>query len=68
MAALRMVDFVVSFDEDTPLELIKNVKPDVLVKGSDYKDGEIVGSYIVPEVFRAPIIKGLSTSYFLQQQ
>ena len=68
MAALKMVDFVVSFDEDTPLELIKKIKPDVLVKGSDYKDGEIVGAYIVPEVFRAPIIKGLSTSYFLQQQ
>ena len=66
MASLKMVDFVVSFDEDTPLELIKLIKPDVLVKGSDYKDGEIVGEDLVPETFRCPIIKGLSSSNFVR--
>lgn len=65
MSALKPVDFVVSFDEDTPLELIKKIKPDVLVKGSDYSESEIVGADIVPEVFRAPIIKDLSTSNFV---
>ena len=65
MSALKMVDFVVSFDEDTPLNLIQTIKPDVLVKGSDYKESEVVGADIVPEVFRAPIIQGLSTTNFV---
>jgi D-beta-D-heptose 7-phosphate kinase/D-beta-D-heptose 1-phosphate adenosyltransferase len=65
MSSLKMVDFVVSFDEDTPLELIQKIRPDALIKGSDYQEGEIVGSDIVPEVFRVPIIEGLSTTNFL---
>jgi D-beta-D-heptose 7-phosphate kinase/D-beta-D-heptose 1-phosphate adenosyltransferase len=65
MAALEMVDFVVSFDEDTPLEIIKEICPDVLIKGSDYKIEDIVGHDLVPEVYRAPIIPDLSTSNFL---
>ena len=47
IAALHFVDAVILFDEDTPYELIKMVQPDVLVKGSDYKAEEIVGSDIV---------------------
>lgn len=66
MSALKPVDFVVSFDEDTPLELIKKIKPDVLVKGQDYKESEIVGADLVSEVCRAPILKGLSTSGFVK--
>lgn len=66
MSALKPVDFVVSFDEDTPLELIKKIKPDVLVKGQDYKESEIVGADLVSEVCRAPIVKGLSTSGFIK--
>lgn len=65
MSALKMVDFVVSFEEDTPLNLMQLIKPDVLVKGSDYQECEIVGGNIVPEVFRCPVIKGLSTTNFL---
>ena len=65
MAALDMVDFVVSFDEDTPLEIIKTIKPDALVKGSDYKKTEIVGADIVPEVYTAPLIPDLSTTKLL---
>lgn len=65
MAALEMVDYVVSFDEDTPLEVIKKIQPDVLVKGSDYKKSEIVGADIVPEVFTAPLIPDLSTTKLL---
>jgi rfaE bifunctional protein nucleotidyltransferase chain/domain len=45
--ALKPVDYVVVFDEDTPLDLIKAVLPDVLVKGSDWKPEEIVGADIV---------------------
>lgn len=68
MASLKPVDFVVSFDEDTPLEVIKKIRPDVLVKGQDYQLENIVGADIVPEVCRAPIIPGLSSSNFIQRQ
>lgn len=67
LAALEMVDFVVSFDEDTPRSVIEQVGPDVLVKGSDWQASNIVGSDIVPEVYRAPIIDGLSTTRFVEQ-
>lgn len=43
LSSLKFVDYVVSFDEDTPLELIKAIMPDVLVKGGDYKVEDIVG-------------------------
>ena len=44
LLAMESVDFVIPFSEDTPLELIKRITPDVLVKGGDYKPEEIVGS------------------------
>lgn len=47
IAALRFVDCVILFDEDTPYEVIKLVQPDILVKGSDYKPEDIVGYDIV---------------------
>lgn len=47
IAALHFVDAVILFDEETPLEQIKFVQPDVLVKGSDYKADEIIGYDIV---------------------
>ncbi len=47
LASLAYVDLVVSFDEDTPLELIQTLRPDVLVKGGDYTIDQIVGA---PEV------------------
>ncbi len=65
VAALEMVDFVVSFEEDTPFEVIKVIQPDVLVKGDDYKKNEIIGADIVPEVFTAPMIPDLSTTVLI---
>ena len=69
LASLRIVDAVVLFDEDTPYELIKIVKPDVLVKGGDYTDETIVGADIVRanggEVVVIPIVEGYSTSKIL---
>jgi rfaE bifunctional protein nucleotidyltransferase chain/domain len=47
LAALEFVDAVVVFEEDTPLELIKIILPDVIVKGGDWKPKQIVGSDIV---------------------
>lgn len=62
MASLEMVDFVVEFQEETPLEIIKKCKPNVLVKGGDYQTEEIVGYGVVPEVYVSPMIDGLSTT------
>ncbi len=47
LSNLNAIDFVVIFNEETPLELIKKVKPDVLVKGGDWKPEQIVGSDVV---------------------
>lgn len=66
LAALEMVDAVVVFEEDTPLELIKLVMPDVLVKGGDWQPHQIVGSKEVlengGEVKSLPFVEGYSTT------
>ena len=66
LAALRFVDYVILFDEETPYELIKTVKPDILVKGSDYKPEEIVGYDIVKEnngkIITIDFLDGYSTT------
>jgi D-glycero-beta-D-manno-heptose 1-phosphate adenylyltransferase len=66
LASLKFVDAVVLFDEDTPLELIRNIQPDVLVKGADYKPEDIVGYDIVMakggEVVALDFLPGYSTS------
>lgn len=71
LASLIFVDAVVVFDEDTPENLIKKVKPEVLVKGSDYQESEIVGAEFVKsyggEVVRIPLVEGLSTSQILEK-
>ena len=71
LAALSMVDAVVIFAEDTPLELIKNIQPDVLVKGGDYTLEEIVGAKEVMErggkVIINPIIPGFSTTTLINK-
>lgn len=71
MASLQVVDLVVSFGEDTPLELIKLLQPDILVKGGDWKPSQIVGSQIVLDkggsVHSLPFITGYSTSLLEQK-
>lgn len=66
MAALQCVGAVIVFDEDTPLQLIQAVKPDVLVKGADYKIEDIVGAKEVlaagGEVKTLEFLPGYSTS------
>jgi D-beta-D-heptose 7-phosphate kinase / D-beta-D-heptose 1-phosphate adenosyltransferase len=66
LAALEAVDLVVVFDEDTPLELIRRVKPTVLVKGGDYRREEVVGYDVVEatggEVLLIDIVPGHSTT------
>ena len=66
LLSLESVDYVVSFSEDTPQKLIAAVKPDVLVKGADYKISEIVGAEFVlshgGSVKTVKLTKGRSTT------
>jgi D-beta-D-heptose 7-phosphate kinase/D-beta-D-heptose 1-phosphate adenosyltransferase len=66
LASLIMVDAVVVFEEDTPLELIKSIMPDVLVKGGDYTIEQIAGAKEViangGRIVINPIIGGFSTT------
>ena len=71
LASLVFVDYVILFDEDTPLELIQLVKPDILVKGGDYKAEEIVGYDVVTSngghVQTIPFLKGFSSSSLIEK-
>ena len=71
LAALGCVDFVVTFDESDPLQLITTVQPDVLVKGGDWAIDRIVGRELVEArggvVKTIPLIPGLSTTGLLQR-
>ena len=70
LAALAAVDCVVLFDEDTPLALIRRLRPDVLVKGADYAREAIVGAAEVEgwggRVVRVPLVEGKSTTALLR--
>jgi rfaE bifunctional protein nucleotidyltransferase chain/domain len=72
LGALGMVDYIVIFEEDTPLELIKRIGPNLLVKGGDYKVEEIVGySEVISsggQVLTIPIMEGYSTTSILDRQ
>ncbi len=67
LAALSMVDYVVIFSEDTPYGLIREVAPDVLVKGADWKPENIVGNDIVKDVRTIPLVEGISTSEIIRR-
>ena len=71
LASLIMVDAVVIFEEDTPLELIKKIMPDTLVKGGDYVIETIVGSKEVivngGKVVINPLIKNVSTTGIIEK-
>lgn len=71
LAALRLVDAVVIFDEDTPLALIEAIVPDVLVKGGDWTEDRIVGGDIVRknggEVRSLKLVDGFSTTALVEK-
>ena len=66
LAGLQSVDYVVLFDEDTPLELIKAIRPDLLAKGGDYLESEIIGAKEVKQwggkIEIVPLVEQLSTT------
>lgn len=71
LAAFSFVNNIVLFDEETPYKLIKQIRPDILVKGGDYNPEEIVGYDVVKdnggEVKILDFIKGYSTSYIIER-
>ena len=71
MASLLFIDAVVLFDQNTPLQLIEAVQPDILVKGDDYTAENIVGHEVVlargGEVKTVPLVKGYSTTNIVKK-
>ncbi|UCB50767.1 MAG: D-glycero-beta-D-manno-heptose 1-phosphate adenylyltransferase [Deltaproteobacteria bacterium] len=71
LAALSFVDTVVIFEEDNPLKVIRYLTPNILVKGGDWKEEEIIGAHVVKnkggEVVRIPYISGFSTTEILKK-
>ena len=71
LASLFFVDYVIVFEEDTPLNLIKSVRPDILVKGGDYTRDTVVGADFVEsyggKVVILPFLKGYSTTSILNK-
>jgi len=70
LEALRVVDMVIPFEEDTPLELIRNLNPQVLVKGGDYLATDVVGADFIKknggEIVIVPLIPNHSTTQILR--
>ena len=71
LAALACVDYVVLFQEKTPYQLIATIKPDILIKGADWKDKQVVGSDIVlhnkGRLELVPFEQGFSTTNIIQK-
>jgi rfaE bifunctional protein nucleotidyltransferase chain/domain len=71
LASLAFVDAVILFDEETPLELITELKPNVLIKGGDYTEETVVGADFVKsnggKVMLIPFLEGYSTSSIIEK-
>ncbi len=71
LAALAAVDYIVSFGEPTPIKLITAIKPEILIKGSEYKKSEIVGATEVEswggKVIRIKMRRGMSTTALVRR-
>lgn len=71
LSALEAVDAVVVFDEDTPLEVVTAIEPDVIVKGGDYSPDTIVGADVVTarggRVVVIPLVEGQSTTSTIER-
>ena len=67
LASLEVVDYVVIFDENTPYNLIQKIEPDILTKGADYKNKEVIGSDIAKQVVLIDYIYGKSTTNIIKR-
>ena len=67
LASLEVIDYVVIFDEDTPIDLITLIKPDILTKGSDYEGKEVAGQDIAKELKLINFVNGKSTTNTIER-
>ena len=71
VASLKSVDYVTLFTEKTPIKLIEYLRPDILVKGADWPEDQIVGRDSVlswgGKVFLIPVVKGVSTTKIIEK-
>jgi len=67
LAACQYVDYVIPFNQDTPIELIKEIMPDVIVKGGEYQEKNVCGYGIVPKIICCPMVDGLSTTKIIEK-
>lgn len=63
---LKCVDHVIVFEEDTPFKLIESLRPDLIVKGGDYKPEEVVGAELAPVII-VDLLEGVSTSKIVER-
>lgn len=67
LGAIKYVDFVVMFDDPTPYNVIKELRPHFLVKGSDWSAEDVVGRDVVEKVYRVNLVKGYSTTKIIEK-
>ncbi len=67
LSSIVYVDYVVIFNEKTPYNLIKAIRPDTLVKGEDWSEEEIVGRGLAREVVRVKLVSGYSTTEIIKK-
>jgi D-beta-D-heptose 7-phosphate kinase / D-beta-D-heptose 1-phosphate adenosyltransferase len=67
LASLEVIDYVVIFDDDTPIDLIALIQPDILVKGSDYEGKEVIGQDIAKELKLVNLVNGKSTTKIIER-
>jgi rfaE bifunctional protein nucleotidyltransferase chain/domain len=67
LSSIVYVDLIVSFEEETPYEVIKFLKPDILVKGGDYRIEDVIGREFVKEVKIVPYFEGYSTTKIIER-
>ena len=67
LAALESVDFVVIFNEDTPYKILSIIKPDILIKGADWKGKSVVGEDLVKKVEFIKFVEGFSTTNIIEK-
>jgi rfaE bifunctional protein nucleotidyltransferase chain/domain len=67
LAALESVDFVVIFNEDTPYKIISAIKPDILIKGADWKGKSVIGEDLVKKKEFVKFLQGFSTTNIIEK-
>ncbi len=72
LSGIKYIDYIIIFNEETPVRLIEIIKPDIIVKGGDYKsDGDVVGGDIVVsykgKIKRASLAEGISTTDIIEK-